>query len=84
MFTTPILSLKEKRRNKFGNLLNFDKWGKAPISHPALEGFDVWSVRLQDDAVIQKMCKSLALRVLSLWSLDLDYTLTSRKVSGQG
>lgn len=84
MSTTPTLSLKEKRGNRFGNLLNFDKWAKAPISHPALEAFDVWSIRLQDDAVIQKMCKSLALRVPSLWSSDLDYTLTSRKVSGQG
>lgn len=84
MSTTPTISLKEKRENRFGNLLNFDKWGKAPISHLAIEAFDVWSVRFQDEAVIQKMCKFLALRVQSLWSLDLDYTLTSRKVSGQG
>lgn len=84
MSATPTLCLKEKRGNRFGNLLNFDKLSKAPISHPALGAFDVWSVRLQNDAVIQKMCKSLALRVQSLWSSDLDYTLTSRKVSRQG
>lgn len=83
MSTTPILSLKEKRGSRFGNLLNFDKWGKAPISHPALEAFDVVS------QASGWCCNSENVQVFGpqgpvFLSSDLDYTLTSRKVSGQG